>query len=124
VLVADSVHSSPAFAHLQSIRTAGRIVVIDGAMGTELEARGVPMDDNAWCGLANMVNVMHTDIDDVGAGIRMVRDLWSGPLGVYPHGGIWKQPNWTFLDVPVLQLECTRAAAAHTCYLHRHLEAR
>jgi S-methylmethionine-dependent homocysteine/selenocysteine methylase len=71
---------SPAFEHLRSLRDAGRTVVIDGAMGTELQARGVPMDEDAWCG-----------------GLARA-------LGVYPHHGIWRQPNWTFHDVPVEQL--------------------
>jgi homocysteine S-methyltransferase len=50
------------------------------------------------------VNIMHTDIADVAAGIAMVRDLWTGTLGVYPHHGIWQQPSWTFEDVPPSQL--------------------
>lgn len=50
------------------------------------------------------VNVMHTDIHDVADGIGMVRDLWTGTLGVYPHHGVWRQPNWTFQDVPLEQL--------------------
>jgi S-methylmethionine-dependent homocysteine/selenocysteine methylase len=31
---------------------AGEILIIDGAMGTELEARGVPMHARAWSGAA------------------------------------------------------------------------
>lgn len=50
------------------------------------------------------VNVMHTDIDDVADAITMLRYLWSGPLGVYPHRGIWAQPHWQFVDVPTQQL--------------------
>ncbi|HEY3726158.1 MAG TPA: homocysteine S-methyltransferase family protein [Solirubrobacteraceae bacterium] len=273
------MQGSPGFEHLRSLRDSGRIVVIDGAMGTELQARGVPMDEHAWCGVANLrapdlvreihedhiragadvviantymsglgpmqraglgdrfeegnlravraaraaidgtavgpvalagsvsvtpwaapesghgsgeraqirdgyarqvdvlaragvdlialemvvdtrlgqpaveaalagglpvwlglsmqvagadpkaseslppiepdareiaraclrdeldaVNIMHTDIHDVADGIEMARELWTGPLGVYPHHGIWKQPDWTFEDVPVQQL--------------------
>ena len=30
------------------------MLVIDGGMGSELEARGAPMDHEAWCGLANL----------------------------------------------------------------------
>ena len=32
--------------------TAGEILIIDGAMGTELEARGVPMHAQAWSAAA------------------------------------------------------------------------
>ncbi len=30
----------------------GEVVVLDGAMGTELERRGVPMDEAAWSAAA------------------------------------------------------------------------
>jgi S-methylmethionine-dependent homocysteine/selenocysteine methylase len=33
--------------HVRQLRADGGIVVLDGVMGTELEARGVPMDDHA-----------------------------------------------------------------------------
>jgi homocysteine S-methyltransferase len=50
------------------------------------------------------VNVMHTDIHDAADALRMLRPLWSGSLGVYPHHGVWTQPNWTILDVSTDQL--------------------
>jgi S-methylmethionine-dependent homocysteine/selenocysteine methylase len=46
------------------------------------------------------VNVMHTHIDDVPAALAMVRGVWSGHLGVYPHYGIWEEPHWRILDLP------------------------
>src|SRR6266536_965708 len=53
---------------------AGEVVVIDGATGTELEARGVPMDDAAWCGVANLdyqdvVRDVHADYIRAGAAV-------------------------------------------------------
>jgi S-methylmethionine-dependent homocysteine/selenocysteine methylase len=45
------------------------------------------------------VNVMHTEIDDVVPAIAMLRPLWDGPLGVYPHRGRWSPPEWGFVDV-------------------------
>jgi S-methylmethionine-dependent homocysteine/selenocysteine methylase len=49
-------------------------IVIDGGMGTELEARGVPMDHEAWCGLANLdaldvVREIHADYIAAGADV-------------------------------------------------------
>src|SRR4051795_1808361 len=49
-------------------------IVIDGGMGTELEARGVPMDHEAWCGLANLdapdvVRQIHNDYIAAGADV-------------------------------------------------------
>jgi homocysteine S-methyltransferase len=46
------------------------------------------------------VNVMHTDIRDVTAAISMLKAVWTGSLGVYPHHGLWARPHWTFKDVP------------------------
>jgi homocysteine S-methyltransferase len=50
------------------------------------------------------VNLMHIDIDDVGDALSMLRPLWPGTLGVYPHHGRWSKPHWTFTDVPTSQL--------------------
>lgn len=41
---------------------AGEIVLIDGATGTDIERRGVPMVQNAWCGISSL-----THPDDVRA---------------------------------------------------------
>jgi S-methylmethionine-dependent homocysteine/selenocysteine methylase len=38
---------------------AGGTVLLDGATGTELQRRGVPMDDAAWCALASL---SHPDV--------------------------------------------------------------
>jgi S-methylmethionine-dependent homocysteine/selenocysteine methylase len=51
-----------------------RPVVVDGGMGSELEARGVPMDHEAWCGLANLeapevVRAIHEDYIRAGADV-------------------------------------------------------
>ena len=52
----------------------GEVVVLDGAMGTELEKRGVPMDDAAWSAAALMthtdtVREVHEDYIRAGADI-------------------------------------------------------
>jgi homocysteine S-methyltransferase len=58
--------------HMNERLAAGEVVIIDGGMGTELQARGVPMDHDAWCGLANvqnkdLVRQIHEDYIDAGA---------------------------------------------------------
>lgn len=50
------------------------VLLIDGGMGSELEARGVPMDHEAWCGLANVeqrdvVRQIHEDYIRAGADV-------------------------------------------------------
>ena len=60
--------------HLRARLAGGDVVVIDGATGTELEARGVPMDDAAWCGPANLeyaevARDVHADYIRAGAAV-------------------------------------------------------
>ena len=52
----------------------GEVIVLDGAMGTELERRGVPMDDAAWDAAAlithpNTVREVHEDYIRAGADV-------------------------------------------------------
>lgn len=42
------------------------------------------------------VCVMHTDINDVDAVLAVVGETWDGPVGVYPHHGVWARPSWRF----------------------------
>ncbi|KTG16173.1 hypothetical protein AUR63_04880 [Guyparkeria sp. XI15] len=52
----------------------GEVRLLDGATGTELEKRGVPMSTNAWCGRASLDHVetleaIHRDYIEAGADI-------------------------------------------------------
>lgn len=52
----------------------GEVIVLDGAMGTELERRGVPMDDAAWSAAAlithpDTVREVHEDYISAGADV-------------------------------------------------------
>ncbi len=54
---------------------AGEIVLLDGATGTELQRRGVPMDPGAWCGPATLDHDrLLTDIhaDYIAAGAEVI----------------------------------------------------
>jgi S-methylmethionine-dependent homocysteine/selenocysteine methylase len=69
--------------YLADIRAAGRIVILDGAMGTELEAGGIPMDSDAWCGLANLTHLdqvrgIHEDNIRAGADVVTTNTFMSG----------------------------------------------
>ena len=74
--------------------------MIDGATGTELQARGVPMDDAAWCGVANLeytdvVRDVHEDYIRAGAAVVItntfstdaMEELRSRPLGALDRPG-------------------------------------
>ena len=66
---------SQALERLMSNLAAGAVVLIDGAVGTELELRGATMHDGAWCAQANLT---HPDIlegihrDYIRAGARLI----------------------------------------------------
>lgn len=72
-----------AFDQLRAARDQGAILVLDGAMGTELESRGAPMNDHARCGLANLthptlVRAIHEDHIRAGADVVITNTFMSG----------------------------------------------
>ena len=76
---------------------AGEVLILDGAMGTELQRRGVPMDDVAWDAAAlathpNLVREVHEDYIEAGAEViitntfataRHVLGPWRGWEGSF-----------------------------------------
>jgi S-methylmethionine-dependent homocysteine/selenocysteine methylase len=66
-----------------SLREASGPLVLDAAMGTELEVRGARMDDDAWCALVNLtdpqlVRAVHEDHIRAGADIVTTNTFLSG----------------------------------------------
>ena len=75
-------------------REDGKIVSFDHAdleFATVLDAL-IPMGPT-------VVNVMHSEIRAVPEAIKLVRERWSGPIGVYPESGHFTRPHWNFVDV-------------------------
>ena len=48
---------------------------------------------------AMAMNIMHTPVPDVAEALEVIRQHWSGPIGVYPESGFFRMPNWQFVDV-------------------------
>jgi homocysteine S-methyltransferase len=48
---------------------------------------------------AMAINIMHTPVPDVDEALRIVREHWDGPIGIYPEAGYFIMPNWQFVDV-------------------------
>jgi len=46
-----------------------------------------------------VVNIMHSEIGAIPDAIELVRQRWSGPIGVYPESGYFTKPLWNFVDV-------------------------
>ncbi|TML71233.1 MAG: homocysteine S-methyltransferase family protein [Actinobacteria bacterium] len=62
---------------------AGRLIVLDGGMGTEIQARGVPMDGEAWSAIANIthadiVRAIHEDYIRAGADVVIANTFPAG----------------------------------------------
>lgn len=63
----------------------GDVVILDGGTGTELERRGVPMNQNAWCGPAtldhlNTLEAVHLDYINAGADVITANTYASSRL--------------------------------------------
>lgn len=79
----------------------GLCVHADGRDGDDRPAVGITAEHRRVVTLArgdafDAVCVMHTDINDVDAVLDLVRETWDGPVGVYPHHGVWERPSWRF----------------------------
>ncbi len=46
-----------------------------------------------------VVSIMHTLTEDIGPSLDVLKANWSGPMGIYAHSGVFKIPNWQFIDV-------------------------
>ena len=64
---------------------AGEPIVLDGATGTDLQRRGVAMDDEVWCASANLaapaaVQAVHADYIAAGAEVITANTFATSPL--------------------------------------------
>ena len=69
----------------------GELVIIDGGMGSQLQAEGVPMDDVAWSARANleqphMVQRVHEEFIRAGAEVIIANTFAASRAGLGPAG--------------------------------------
>ena len=79
------------YAEIERRLGAGGVVILDGGTGTELELRGVPMDAEAWCGVASLehletLEAVHRDYIAAGADIVTANTYASSRLMLEPAG--------------------------------------
>ncbi len=55
----------------------------------ELRARG-------W---ADLIAIMHSELEVVAPALDVLAQAWSGPVAAYPHSGDFVMPNWLFDDI-------------------------
>ena len=44
-------------------------------------------------------SVMHSEVSETAAALRVLREHWPGPVGAYAHSGHFVMPNWQFESV-------------------------
>ena len=71
--------------------SSGALVILDGAIGTELERRGVTMDDDAWCARAIMsdpdkLRELHVDNIEAGADVITANTFANHRYALEPAG--------------------------------------
>lgn len=76
---------------LQQRISGGEVIILDGAMGTELERRGVPMDDAAWSAAAlathpDTVREVHEDYIRAGADVIITNTFSTARHVLEPAG--------------------------------------
>lgn len=76
---------------IESDLAAGKIIVIDGATGTELERRGAAMHDQAWCAMATLTapelpRGVHEDYIRAGARVITTNTFSSNRNMLEPAG--------------------------------------
>lgn len=71
------------------LNAAGEPILLDGPrleVGlSAIKSYGVPV-----------ICIMHTEVENVPACLRVLKSNWDGPIGVYAHSGKFVQPNWIF----------------------------
>jgi methionine synthase I (cobalamin-dependent) len=66
------------------------------AAGIEL---GALLDGFLAVHTPDAVLVMHTNLDDTETALAIVSARFDGPVGAYPHEGVWTRPDWVFTDI-------------------------
>jgi homocysteine S-methyltransferase len=70
---------------------AGEVVIVDGGMGSQLQAEGVPMDERAWSALANVaqpdaVRRIHEEYIRAGAQVVIANTYAASRAALEPAG--------------------------------------
>lgn len=77
--------------HIQQRLASGATIIIDGGTGTDIQRRGVPMDGDVWCAMANLthgdvVETVHVDYVGAGAAVVTANTYASSPLSFHAAG--------------------------------------
>ena len=99
------------YTRLDQALHGGRMIVIDGGTGTDIQARGVSMDGETWCAQANfdapdVVRDVHRAYIDAGAQMVIANNYPTSPL-LFDHLGRFDE----MLAIDTRAVELAREAA-------------
>lgn len=97
----------------------GEVVLLDGATGTELQRRGVPMEPTAWCGAGTVegrtiLEAVHRDYIAAGAGVITANTFATSRM-VLSRAGLgerFEEINRTAVDAALAAADGTGAIVA------------
>ncbi len=106
---------------LQQRLDGGEVIVLDGAMGTELEKRGVPMDDAAWSAAAvvthaDTVREVHEDYIRAGADL-IITNTFPAARHVLEPAGMGEQFRELNIRAVTLAKEARENAAERAVFI-------
>ena len=92
----------------------GQVIILDGAIGGELEKVGAPMDKNLWVGKCSndrpdLVLKVHEKYIDAGADVITTNTYALAPVSMKEHGYKDNITNWNIKSV-----EIAKAAAKNS----------
>jgi len=107
---------------LQQRLDRGDVLVLDGAMGTELQRRGVPMDGVAWSALAiathpEVVRAVHEDYLRAGAEILIANSFGASRHVLEPAGLGDRVAELNRCSVELAREACERVAPSRPVWI-------
>jgi homocysteine S-methyltransferase len=104
-LIALEMMISPAgtVAAIQAAAATGLPVWLGVSTVGSVTSTGATLDDLLDAALGahtpDAVLVMHTNLDDSEPALDAIAARFDGPVGAYPHEGVWTRPDWVFTDI-------------------------
>ena len=85
---------------------SGQVVILDGALGAELEKVGAPMDKNLWVGKCSndrpdLVLKVHEKYIEAGADVITTNTYALAPVSMKEHGYQDNITNWNIKSVDI-----------------------
>ena len=102
----------------------GKLVILDGAMGSELEKNGAKMDKNLWCGTCSvefpeLVTKVHEDYIKAGADVITTNTYACTPISMKNYGleDSIQKFNQKSVEVAKKAIENSKKTSLVSCFI-------